>query len=81
MPKTIEVKGETTSVTTQNEQKSEFERLLEESLTFKFEQGDIVPGWSYASERDGILVDVAVSLKDSCQSKKSPTCRLIRLKT
>ncbi|HNG74285.1 MAG TPA: 30S ribosomal protein S1 [Candidatus Obscuribacter sp.] len=38
--------------------KSEFERLLEESLSFKFEQGDIVPGSVVRIERDGVLVDV-----------------------
>ena len=60
MPKILEVKGETISVTEkQLEPKSEFERLLEESgLGFKFEQGDIVKGYVVRIERDGILVDV-----------------------
>ena len=59
MPKILEVKGETISVTEkQLEQKSEFERLLEETLGFKFEQGDIVTGLVVRIERDGILVDV-----------------------
>src|SRR3984885_12680675 len=38
--------------------KSEFERLLEETLSFRFEQGDIVTGNVVRIERDGILVDV-----------------------
>ena len=53
-------KGVTISVTEQQLEnaKSEFERLLEESLSFKFEQGDIVPGSVVRIERDGVLVDV-----------------------
>lgn len=38
--------------------KSEFEQLLDETLNFKFEQGDIVTGNVVRVERDGILVDV-----------------------
>ncbi len=38
--------------------KSEFEQLLDETLNFKFEQGDIVTGNVVRIERDGILVDV-----------------------
>jgi ribosomal protein S1 len=38
--------------------KTEFERLLEESFSYKFEQGDIVTGNVVRIERDGILVDV-----------------------
>lgn len=38
--------------------KSEFERLLDETLNFKFEQGDIVTGNVVRVERDGVLVDV-----------------------
>ncbi|MBK7746088.1 MAG: 30S ribosomal protein S1 [Candidatus Obscuribacter sp.] len=53
-------KGVTISVTEQQVEnsKSEFERLLEESLSHKFEQGDIVPGNVVRVERDGVLVDV-----------------------
>jgi small subunit ribosomal protein S1 len=57
------VKGATISVAEkQLEQiakpKSEFERLLDETLSFKFEQGDIVSGYVVRIERDGLLVDV-----------------------
>jgi len=38
--------------------KSEFERLLGETLNLKFEQGDIVTGDVVRVERDGVLVDV-----------------------
>jgi len=38
--------------------KSEFERLLGETLSLKFEQGDIVTGDVVRVERDGVLVDV-----------------------
>jgi ribosomal protein S1 len=60
-PQNLEDKGVTISVTEQqleSSSKSEFERLLEESLSFKFEQGDIVPGNVVRIERDGLLVDV-----------------------
>src|ERR1700678_1397844 len=55
------VKGATLSVAEkqlEQKDKSEFERLLEETLGFKFEQGDIVKGYVVRIERDGILVDV-----------------------
>ena len=38
--------------------KSEFEKLLQESFKYNFEQGDIVTGNVVRIERDGILVDV-----------------------
>jgi len=60
-PKNPKAKGETISVTEkqlESDSKSEFERLLEQSLSFKFEQGDIVKGMVVRIERDGILVDV-----------------------
>lgn len=41
-----------------DEPKSEFERLLSESPSFKFEQGAIVTGDVVRVERDGVLVDV-----------------------
>jgi len=59
--KFLEDKGVTISVTEQQleaNSKSEFEKLLEESLNIKFEQGDIVPGHVVRIERDGLLVDV-----------------------
>ena len=56
------VKGATISVAEKQlehkDSQSEFERLLEETLSFKFEQGDIVTGNVVRIERDGILVDV-----------------------
>jgi len=60
MPLNLLNKGETHSVTEQQvaNSKSEFERLLEESFNYKFEQGDIVTGTVVRIERDGILVDV-----------------------
>lgn len=42
----------------QKDTKSEFERLLDETLSFKYEQGDIVTGTVVRIERDGLLVDV-----------------------
>jgi ribosomal protein S1 len=52
-------KGEHASVSEQSVgSKSEFERLLEESFNYKFEQGDIVTGDVVRIERDGVLVDV-----------------------
>ncbi len=41
-----------------NSKKTEFEKLLEESFSYRFEQGDIVTGTVERIERDGILVDV-----------------------
>jgi small subunit ribosomal protein S1 len=60
MPLNLLNKGETHSVSEQQvaNSKSEFERLLEESFNYKFEQGDIVTGTVVRIERDGILVDV-----------------------
>src|SRR5271156_3866191 len=57
----LEVKGESISVAEkqlEQQPKSEFEKLLEESYVSKFEQGDIVKGHVVRIERDGILVDV-----------------------
>lgn len=50
--------------------KSEFERLLEQSLSFKFEQGDIVKGGVVRVERDGILVDVGGKSEGFVPSKE-----------
>lgn len=61
MPQTT-VKGETNSVSEnkveQNPLREEFEKLLEETLQFRYEQGDIVTGDIVRIERDGVLVDV-----------------------
>lgn len=60
-PPILKDKGVTISVTEkqlETNTKSEFERLLEESLSLRFEQGDIVPGSVVRIERDGVLVDV-----------------------
>jgi ribosomal protein S1 len=61
MPQT-KVKGETNSVSEnkveQNPLREEFEKLLEETLQFRYEQGDIVTGDIVRIERDGVLVDV-----------------------
>ncbi len=38
--------------------RSEFEKLLDESFTYSFEQGDIITGDVVRIERDGVLVDV-----------------------
>jgi len=46
------------SDTTQNPLREEFEKLLEETLQFRYEQGDIVTGDIVRIERDGVLVDV-----------------------
>ncbi len=60
MPQILKTKGETNSVsdTTQNPLREEFEKLLEETLQFRYEQGDIVTGDIVRIERDGVLVDV-----------------------
>lgn len=42
----------------EDNKRSEFERLLEESFNYKFEQGSIITGDVVRIERDGILVDV-----------------------
>lgn len=61
MPQT-KVKGETNSVSENNREQNplreEFEKLLEETLQFRYEQGDIVTGDIVRIERDGVLVDV-----------------------
>ncbi|QQR56471.1 MAG: 30S ribosomal protein S1 [Candidatus Melainabacteria bacterium] len=59
MPQVLQAKGEANSVSDQqNQLKEEFERLLEETLQQKYEQGDIVKGAVVRVERDGVLVDV-----------------------
>ncbi|MDX2106339.1 MAG: S1 RNA-binding domain-containing protein, partial [Candidatus Melainabacteria bacterium] len=59
MPQVLQAKGEANSVSDQqNQLKEEFERLLEETLQQKYEQGDIVKGDVVRVERDGVLVDV-----------------------
>jgi ribosomal protein S1 len=60
MQATIEVKGDRISVSEQQTQnsRSEFEELLKESFSYKFEQGDIITGTVVRIERDGALVDV-----------------------
>ncbi len=42
----------------QNSLREEFEKLLEETLQLRYEQGDIVTGDIVRIERDGVLVDV-----------------------
>lgn len=57
----ILVKGDTVSVSDQQleeNSRSEFERLLGETFSYKFEQGDIITGNVVRIERDGVLVDV-----------------------
>ncbi len=57
----ILVKGDTASVSDQQleeNSRSEFERLLGETFSYKFEQGDIITGDIVRIERDGVLVDV-----------------------
>lgn len=62
--KNLMFKGEHLSVSEQQQQqlqensRSEFERLLSETFSYKFEQGDIITGNVVRIERDGILVDV-----------------------
>jgi small subunit ribosomal protein S1 len=60
MPQILKPKGDSNSVsdTTQNPLREEFEKLLEETLQFRYEQGDIVTGDIVRIERDGVLVDV-----------------------
>lgn len=62
MSQILKVKGETSQVSEQqvenNNLKDEFEKLLEETLQFRYEQGDIVEGSVVRIERDGLLVDV-----------------------
>jgi small subunit ribosomal protein S1 len=54
------IKGADISVTEKqlDQPKSEFERLLDEQVSLKFQQGDIVTGKVVRVERDGVLVDV-----------------------
>jgi len=54
------IKGADISVTEKqlDQPKSEFERLLDEQKSLKFQQGDIVTGKVVRVERDGMLVDV-----------------------
>jgi ribosomal protein S1 len=57
----ILVKGDTASVSDQKieeNSRSEFERLLGETFSYRFEQGDIITGDVVRIERDGVLVDV-----------------------
>ncbi len=57
----ILVKGDTVSVSDQQleeNSRSEFERLLGETFSYRFEQGDIITGDVVRIERDGVLVDV-----------------------
>ncbi|HMO22901.1 MAG TPA: S1 RNA-binding domain-containing protein, partial [Candidatus Melainabacteria bacterium] len=42
----------------QNPLREEFEKLLEETLQIRYQQGDIVKGGVVRIERDGVLVDV-----------------------
>jgi len=62
--KNLKFKGVHPSVSEQQQQqlqensRSEFERLLSETFSYKFEQGDIITGNVVRIERDGILVDV-----------------------
>lgn len=62
MPQLLKVKGEKNSVSEQqvdqNSLREEFEKLLEETLQLRYEQGDIVTGNIVRIERDGVLVDV-----------------------
>jgi ribosomal protein S1 len=61
MPLSTLSKGDTHLVSDRklgDNQKSEFERLLEESFKYSFEQGEIVTGNVVRIERDGVLVDV-----------------------
>lgn len=64
MPSVLPKKNKTEiSVTVAEQQlegnlKTEFEKLLQESFKYNFEQGDIVTGNVVRIERDGILVDV-----------------------
>lgn len=54
-------KGERVSVAEnqlEENSRSEFERLLGETFSYKFEQGDIITGNVVRIERDGVLVDV-----------------------
>ena len=62
MSQVAQVEGETTPVSEQqvehNPLREEFEKLLEETLQIRYQQGDIVKGDVVQIERDGVLVDV-----------------------
>ena len=62
MSQVVQVEGETKSVSEQqveqNPLREEFEKLLEETLQVRYQQGDIVEGEVVRVERDGVLVDV-----------------------
>ena len=53
-----EIPGKVAEQQLEGSLKSEFEKLLQESFKYNFEQGDIVMGNVVRIERDGILVDV-----------------------
>ncbi|MBI1269644.1 30S ribosomal protein S1 [bacterium] len=62
MSPVAQVEGETNPVSEQqveqNPLREEFEKLLEETLQIRYQQGDIVKGDVVRIERDGVLVDV-----------------------
>lgn len=62
MSQVVQVEGETNPVSEQqveqNPLREEFEKLLEETLQMRYQQGDIVKGDVVRVERDGVLVDV-----------------------
>ena len=62
MSQVLQVEGETNPVSEQqveqNPLREEFEKLLEETLQMRYQQGDIVKGDVVRIERDGVLVDV-----------------------
>lgn len=74
MSQILKVKGETNQVSEQqmeqNVLKDEFERLLEETLQFRYEQGDIVEGSVVRIERDGVLVDVGAKSEGFVPAKE-----------
>lgn len=73
MPQVLQ-KGEKHSVSEQkvdqNPLKDEFERLLEETLQHRYEQGDIVHGSVVRIERDGVLVDVGAKSEGFVPAKE-----------
>lgn len=74
MPQVLQVKGDKHSVSEQkvdqNPLKDEFERLLEETLQHRYEQGDIVHGSVVRIERDGVLVDVGAKSEGFVPAKE-----------
>ena len=54
----------------QNPLREEFEKLLEETLQFRYEQGDIVTGDIVRIERDGVLVDVGAKSEGFVPAKE-----------